>query len=204
MGRHTCSTLPLSEELPRPAIADPPTVFSEINHRKIASKAHYDKHSQAPLKPLPRGSYVYAKPRPSQRGNPWIYGQITDSTAPRSYNINTGNFILRRNRAQLRPATPPEHTSTQPLNLPLMQPSIPAPPESQPTQQPPAATLHIERPITTPPTQQQQQDSQTSETPAVHDHQQVTKSGWVVRPQSSTTLFPVRRRLPGQEQTFVC
>ena len=114
MGRRTRSTIPLSEELLRPAIADPPTVSSEINHRKIASKAHYDKHSQAPLMPLPRGSYVYAKPRPSQRGNPWIYGQIIDSIAPRSYNINPGNFVLRRNRAQLRPAAPPEHTSKQP------------------------------------------------------------------------------------------
>ena len=76
MGRHTRSTLPLSEKLLQPAIADPPTVSSEINHRKIASKAHYNKHSQAPLKPLPLGFYVYTKPWPSQQGNPWIYGQI--------------------------------------------------------------------------------------------------------------------------------
>ena len=105
-----------------------------------------------------------------QRGYPWIYGQIINSTAPRSYNISTGNFVLRCNRAQLRPAAPPEHTSTQPLNLPLMQPSIPAPPESQPTQQPPAVMLQIEWPINPPPSQPQPQDSQTSETPAVHDH----------------------------------
>ena len=32
MGRRTLSTLPLSEELLRPAIADPPIVSSEINH----------------------------------------------------------------------------------------------------------------------------------------------------------------------------
>ena len=178
----TRSTISLSGEILRPAIADPPTVSSEINHRKIASKAHYDKHSEAPLMPLPRGSYVYAKHRPSQLGNPWIYGQIIDSTAPRSYNINTGDFVLRRDRAQLRPAAPPEHTSTQSLNLPLMQPPIPAPPESQPTQKPPAVTLQIERPITPPPTQPQQQASQTSETPALHDHQQVTRSGRVIRP----------------------
>ena len=182
MGRRTRSTLPLSEELLRPAIADPPIVSSEINHRKMASTAHYDKHSQAPLKPLSRGSYVYGKRLPSQRGYPWIYGQIINTTAPRSYYINTGNFVLRRNRAQLCPAASPEHTSTQPLNLPLMQTSIPAPPESQPTQQPPAVTPQIERPITPPPTQPQQQDWQPSETPAVHDHQQLTRTGRVVRP----------------------
>ena len=70
MDKHTRSTIPLLEELLQPAIADPPTVSSEINHRKIASKAHYNNHSQAPLMPLPRGSYVYEKPRPAQQGNP--------------------------------------------------------------------------------------------------------------------------------------
>ena len=63
-----------------------------------------------------------------------------------------------------------------------MQPSVPAPPESQPTQQPPAVPLQIERPITPPPTQPKQQDQQVSETPAVHNHQQVTRSGRLVRP----------------------
>ena len=69
-------------------------------------KAHH-------LMPLPLGSHVYAKPRPSQRGSPWIYGQIIDSTTPRSYSINTGNFVLRCNRAQLHPArTRSQATST--------------------------------------------------------------------------------------------
>lgn len=62
MGKRTRSTIPLSEQLLRPEIADPPTVSSEINRRKIASKAQYDKHAQAPLMPLPLGSHVYAKP----------------------------------------------------------------------------------------------------------------------------------------------
>lgn len=182
MGRRTRSTIPLSEELLRPEIADPPTVSSEINHRKIASKAQYDKHTQAPLMPLPLGSNVYAKPRPSQRGSPWLYGRIIDSTAPRSYSINTGNFVLRRNWAQLRPAAPPEHTPKQPPPLPLMQPSVPATPEHKPTQQPPTVPLQIEQPITPPPTPLQQRDQQSSETPAVHDNQQVTRSGRVTLP----------------------
>ena len=191
MSRRTRSTLPLSEELLRPAIADPHTVSSEINHRKIGSKAQNEKHSQAPLKPLPRGSHVHAKPQPSQRGYPCIYGKIINSTAPRSCDISTCNFVLRRSRAQLRPNAPPEHTSTQPPNLPLMQPSIPAPSEGQATQQPPAVPLQIERPITPPPTQPKQQDAQTSETPAVHDHQQVTRSGRVIRsPQKFKASVP--------------
>ena len=182
MGRRTRSTMPLSEELLRPAIADPPTVSSEINRRKIASKAQYDKHTQAPLMPLPLGSHVYAKPRPSQRGSPWIYGQIINSTTPRSYSIDAGNLVLRRNRAQLRPADPPERIPKQPPPLPLMQFSLPAPPEHKPAQQPPAVPLQAEQPGTPPPTKPQQQDQQISEPSAVPTHQQITSSGQVVRP----------------------
>ena len=82
MSRCTRSTRPLSEELLRPEIPDPPTVSSEINHRKIAAETQYDKHTQAPLMPIPLGSRVYAKPRPSQLGSPWIYGQIIDVQPP--------------------------------------------------------------------------------------------------------------------------
>ena len=182
MGRRTRSTIPLSEQLLRPEIADPPTVSSEINRRKIASKAQYDKHAQAPLMPLPLGSHVYAKPRPSQWGSPWIYGQIINSTAPRSYSIDTGNSVLRCNRAQLRPAAPPECTPVQPLPLPLMQASVPAPPECPPAQQQPAIPPQLDRPTTPPPPQLQPQGQQISDPPPVHDNQQITRSGRVVRP----------------------
>ena len=181
IGRRTRSTIPLSEELLRPEIADPPTVSSEINNRKIAAKTQYDKHTQAPLTPLPLGSHVYAKPRPSHRGSPWIYGQVIDSTTPRSYSIDTGNVVLRRNRAQLRPAAPPERTPKQPLPLPLIQPSVPAIPEQKPAQPLPAEPFQIEQPVTPPPTQPQQQEQQISETPVVHLNQQITRSGREVR-----------------------
>lgn len=45
MSRRTRSTRPLSEELLRPEIPDPPTVSSEINHCKIAAETQYDKHT---------------------------------------------------------------------------------------------------------------------------------------------------------------
>ena len=160
MGRRARSTIPLSEQLLQPEIADPLTVSSEINRRKIASKAQYDKHAQAPLMPLPLGCHVYAKPRPSQRGSPWIYGQIINSTAPRSYSIHTGNSVLRRNRARLRPAAPPELAPVQPPPLPLMQPSVPAPAECPPAQQQPTIPPQQDRPTTPPPLQLQPQDQQ--------------------------------------------
>ena len=181
MGRRTRSTLPLSKELLQPEIADPPTVSSEINHRKIAAKTQYDKHTQAPLMPLPLGSHVYAKPRPSQRGSPWIYGEIINSKTPRSYNINTGNFVLRRNRAQLRPAAPPQRNTKPPPPLPLTQPSVPATPGHHPTQPLPAIPPQDERPVTSPPTQPHQQEQQNCDTPVVTVNQPTTRSGRVVR-----------------------
>ena len=86
----------------------------DLNHRKTASKAQYDNHTQASLMPLPWGSYVYAKPRPSHWGNLWIYGQIIDSTAPHSYNITTGHFPQPRPTVSIHSSTSrqPIHTAT--------------------------------------------------------------------------------------------
>ena len=89
--------------------------------------------------------------------------------------------MLRRNRAQLRPAAPPERTPKQPLPLPLIQPSVPAIPEQKPAQPLPAEPFQIEQPVTPPPTQPQQQEQQISETPVVHLNQQITRSGREVR-----------------------
>ena len=62
--------------------------------------------------PLPLGSHVYAKPRPSSStGEPldlWADHQKYTS-------LLLQHFVLRRNRAQLRPVTQPEHTPMQPL-----------------------------------------------------------------------------------------
>ena len=126
MGRRTRSTLPLSEDLLRPAPAHPSTVYSEITLRKETSKAHYNKQAQPPLMPLPLGSHAYAKPRRSQQETPWIYGQVVSNPSPRSHNIDTGNHILRRNRAQLRPAAPSRSTLPRSPPLPSAQVSLPA------------------------------------------------------------------------------
>ena len=123
MGRRTLSTLPLSAELLKPEPPDPWTVCSEITCRKEASKPQYDKHARSSLLPVPLGSHVYAKPRPSQRGTPWIYGQVVDNPSPSSYSVDTGDFVLRRNRTQLQPAAPPQNNLQQPPALPIPQPS---------------------------------------------------------------------------------
>ena len=124
MGRRTLSTLALSAQLLKPEPPDPWTVCSEITRRKEASKAQYDKHARPSLLPLPLGSHVYAKPRPSQLGTPWIYGQVVDNPSPSSYSVDTVDPVLRRNRTQLQPAAPPQNNLQQPPPLPIPQPSL--------------------------------------------------------------------------------
>lgn len=155
-------------------------VSSDISRRKLASKAQYDKHAQTPLMSLPLGSHVYAKARSSQRGSPWMYGQIIKSTSPRFYSIDTGNLKLRRNRDQLCLAAPPEKIPMQPAPHPLAQPSATVTPGFKPDQQPPAVPLHSEQPSTPPLTEQRQQDHQISGSSASPSHQQAIRSGRVV------------------------
>ena len=171
MGRRTRSTLPLSADLLKPDPPDPTTVSHQITLRKEASKAQYDKRTQAPLRPLPSGYHAYAKPRQSLRGTPWIYGQVIGNPSPWSYTIDTGTTTLRRNRAQLRPAASPQTIPLRFLPLPYVQPSLPAtpPPSSSFTphelNQPPTAASpqpegHTAQPFTgSPPQQPEQQTS---------------------------------------------
>lgn len=108
MARRTRSTLPLSAELLKPYPPDPWTASRSLPTRKPlkpSKKSTRDPPScHCHLVPI----YVHVKPRPSQRGTPWIYGQVVDNQSPRSYNVDTGNLVLRcnRNRTQLRPAAP--------------------------------------------------------------------------------------------------
>ena len=192
MGRRTRSTLPLSADLLKPEPADPLTVSTEIRLRREASKAQYDKHAQAPLLPLPVGSHAYARPRPSHRGTPWLYGQVISSPTPRSYNIDTGSLVLRRNRAQLRPATAPQNIPR--WILPPSQPLLADPPANasnavlhKPDQPPPAAPLQAEGPIEClidPGPQQHEQQTNTSPRrgdPQTPGTQQTTRSGRLIR-----------------------
>ena len=161
MDRRIRSTLPLSENLLKPEPADPLTVSSDITLRREASKAQYDKYAPPPLMPLPLGSHASAKPRPSQRGAPWLYGGVIDNLSPRSYDIDTGNVILRRNQAQFRSAASPRIMLLQSPPLPSPQPFPPGTPANSTTitlhkpDQPPAAAspqaeCHTPLPLTEP------------------------------------------------------
>ena len=84
MGRSTRSTLPTHRVIltRKPDPPDQLIVYAEISRHKKACKTQYNKHMNTDLPLLPLGSHAYAKPRPSQQGTPWIYGQIIGHLSP--------------------------------------------------------------------------------------------------------------------------
>ena len=90
-------------------------VEDKILKKRSDGKSYYDKTAGGKHKPLEMGSYAYAKPHPTYRAKPWIYGKVTRNDGPRSYTIQTPRGItMRRNRVQLRPAFPPTDQQPQP------------------------------------------------------------------------------------------
>ena len=47
---------------------------------------------------------MFVKPRPGNKHQPWIYGEVIGSTAPRSCTVNTSAGPVRRNHTQIREA----------------------------------------------------------------------------------------------------
>ena len=57
-----------------------------------------------PLKEFSKGEKVYVKPRPTNRQQPWIFGEVIGKPAPRACLVNTPMGPVRRNHAQIREA----------------------------------------------------------------------------------------------------
>ena len=96
--------------------------------------------------------------------------KLLEIPSPRSYTIDTGTTTLRRNRAQLRPAVPPQTIPLRSPPLPHVQPLLPAtpPPSSSfaphevnqpPTVASPPPEGHTARPFTDPSPQQPEQQT---------------------------------------------
>ena len=107
MGRRTRCNLPVSKTLLIPQKVSSSVVRSEIAVKKTKSKKYYDCQSNNGLPNIDLGEYVYAKPAPRNKGHPWYYGKVTDYHGPRSLVIDTEKGVIRRNRAQVRPALAP-------------------------------------------------------------------------------------------------
>ena len=47
---------------------------------------------------------MFVKPRPGNKHQPWIYGEVIGRTGPRSCTVNTSKGPVRRNHTQIREA----------------------------------------------------------------------------------------------------
>ena len=66
--------------------------------------AQYNKKASQPLREFSKGAKVFVKPRPGNKHQPWIYGEVIGSTAPMSCTVITSTRPVRRNHTQIREA----------------------------------------------------------------------------------------------------
>lgn len=107
LGRRTRGLLPMSYPLLVPEKINSTLVTTEIARKRDGAKKSYDKSAGPAHTEIPINDYVYVKPSPHHKGDPWSYGQVIDSQSPRSYNVQTNRGIIRRNRNHVRLAAPP-------------------------------------------------------------------------------------------------
>ena len=62
----------------------------------------HDKKALTPLKVFTEGEKVYLKPRPTNRSQPGIHGEVVEKPTPRSCVVKTVMGPVRRHRCQIR------------------------------------------------------------------------------------------------------
>ena len=75
-----------------------------IEERRARSKAHYDKRASGQLKPFTPGEKVFVKPRPTNKSQPWMYGEVVEQPTSRSCLVKTAMGPVRQNHVQIRGA----------------------------------------------------------------------------------------------------
>ena len=66
--------------------------------------AKYTKRASQHLREFSKGEKVIVKPTPGNKHQPWIYGEVIGSTAPRSCTVKSSEGPVRRNHTQIREA----------------------------------------------------------------------------------------------------
>ena len=66
--------------------------------------AQYSKRTSQPPRVFSKRKKVFVKPRPGNKHQPWIYGEVSGRTGPRSCTVNTSTGPVRRNHTQIREA----------------------------------------------------------------------------------------------------
>ena len=104
MSRRPHDIIPTAPRQLIPQTVSPSLVQENIGDRRRRSKAQYDKRASAPLTEFSKGEKVYVKPRPTNKHQPWIYGEVIGKPAPSSCFVSTAVGPVRRNHGQIREA----------------------------------------------------------------------------------------------------
>lgn len=123
MSRRLKTSLPVTNKLLEPCVVT--GVVERLHHRKQLAKSYYDR-SARDLPELNIGERIRMKPLPGENPALWRVGTCLQKVAPRSYLVNVGGSLYRRNRVHLRAA---ESITTQALDIaepemPLMEGTV--------------------------------------------------------------------------------
>ena len=106
--------------------------------------AQYNKKASQPLREFSNGAKVFVKPRPGNKHQPWIYGEVIGSNAPRSCTVITSTGPVRRNHTQIREAkAEPEDKLTDRLET-VSLPESELTETDQPVEREPLTQIHQE------------------------------------------------------------
>ena len=104
MSRKLRDVIPTAASPLFPQAASRQVVMRNIEERRVRSKVHYDRRASGPLKPFAPGEKVFPKLRPTNKSQPWIYGEVLERPTSRSCVINTAMGSVRQTHAQIREA----------------------------------------------------------------------------------------------------
>ena len=127
MNHRKRTMLSTTNKLLASELIDTTIVQNDITAKRQKAKEIYDRQAMPQHAEPEVGTYVYAKPAPQQRGQPWVYGKLIHRDENRSYTIETPKSIIRRNRIHIRPAAAPLTPQCPPV-INLLRTSIPPPP----------------------------------------------------------------------------
>lgn len=110
-SRRLRTNLPISRELLRPEIVGSQAIKRRLS-AKEKQKSYFDKSARE-LPELKPGEVVRIKPDPGSSKSTWKEATVTSKcNTPRSYLVDTGERVLRRNRAALRKTKSTNRTSS--------------------------------------------------------------------------------------------
>ncbi|PFX22499.1 Receptor-type tyrosine-protein phosphatase F [Stylophora pistillata] len=104
MSRKLRDIIPTAASQLFPQAALGQVTMRNIKERRARSKAHYDKRASGPLKPFAPREKVFLEPRPTNKSQPWIYGEVIEQPTSRSCVVKTAMGPIRRSHAQIREA----------------------------------------------------------------------------------------------------